>query len=130
MPSDASIDHGLRRYVVLHHTGIDEPHFDLLFDTADDSPLIAFRVQHWPPIDQPATKLRDHRRLYLTYEGPIPGARGHVTRVADGRIKVIETAAGWLLQHPDGRLFAALELRGGLDSDQWWMTTPTEEIGA
>jgi hypothetical protein len=112
-------------YVVLHHSGIDEPHFDLLFETAPGSPLVAFRLAHWPPINQPALKLRDHRRLYLTYEGDIPGARGHVTRVAEGPIHLRPTPTGWLLRHPDGPLLARLEpLDTNRSSDQWHLDIP------
>ena len=31
-------------------------------------------------------RLKDHRRIYLEYEGPISGDRGFVTRVAAGEI--------------------------------------------
>lgn len=73
------------RYVVLHHQGIDQPHYDLMFETSTDSELMTWRSPCWP-IDRPTplVRLADHRRHYLDYEGPISGNRGYVTRVACG----------------------------------------------
>lgn len=73
------------RYAVLHHTGIDEPHFDLLFELQKGALLACWRSACWP-ITQATTlqRLADHRREYLDYEGPISGNRGEVRRVAGG----------------------------------------------
>jgi len=74
------------RYAVLRHEGVPDPHFDVLFERAPGSPLVAFRSPAWPV---PAggvelTALPDHRGAYLDYEGPVSGGRGHVRRVAGG----------------------------------------------
>jgi hypothetical protein len=115
----------MRRYVVLRHDGVPEPHFDFMFDTADDSPLVVFRLAQWPlEDDQPVIKLNDHRRLYLTYEGEIPGDRGRVDRIADGQLDVSETASGWLLQNADGTLYALFEPQREDSGDAWWVTLP------
>ena len=73
------------RFVILHHQGIDDPHFDIMLETAPGSPLATWRAPLWP-ITVPATlvQLSDHRREYLEYEGEISGGRGHVTRIATG----------------------------------------------
>jgi hypothetical protein len=73
------------RYVVLHHEGIPQPHFDLLFETAGKPELMSVRCSEWPvgPTTQ-FQRLPPHRRLYLDYEGPISGSRGHVRRIASG----------------------------------------------
>jgi hypothetical protein len=73
------------RYVILHHTGIDEPHYDVMVEAEPDGPLTTWRSERWP-IDRPTslTRLGDHRRDYLTYEGEVSGGRGRVTRVAGG----------------------------------------------
>jgi hypothetical protein len=106
-------DFGLRRFAVLHHSGgADGPHYDFLFDTSDTSSLVTFRLPEWPLLPGSAhlaTKLRDHRRLYLTYEGSISGDRGHVSRVAEGEVRVVRSATGWTLRHLDGRPFLAFE---------------------
>jgi hypothetical protein len=79
-------------YVILHHTASpDAPdHFDLLLD-APDTPggkLLTWRIlphpHSWPRHPPAATRLPDHRRLYLTYEGPLSNNRGHVRRTATG----------------------------------------------
>jgi hypothetical protein len=74
------------RVVVLHHLGVDEPHFDLMVEPAPGKPLLTWRCLQWPPTGQmPLTRLRDHRNQYLTYEGPVAGDRGQVTRIYEGR---------------------------------------------
>jgi hypothetical protein len=77
------------RYVILHHQNVDEPHFDLMFETGPGSMLATWRSETWP-IDTAGevTRLRDHRRLYLDYEGPISDQRGEVQRVTDGNCEV------------------------------------------
>jgi hypothetical protein len=78
--SDAAL-----RYVVLRHEGVPDPHFDLMFETSPGSPLATWRSPAWPIAeDMPLTPLADHRRDYLTYEGPVSGGRGSVRRVAEG----------------------------------------------
>jgi hypothetical protein len=73
------------RYVILHHTGIPQPHYDLMLETSPGSPLATFRLPIWP-LTKPAgvTPLGDHRREYLEYEGPLSNDRGRVRRVAGG----------------------------------------------
>jgi hypothetical protein len=78
-------DNAQLRYVVLHHQGVADPHFDLMFEWRNDGPLTTLRYSHWPPIDPDRfERLPDHRRQYLDYEGPISGGRGFVRRVAFG----------------------------------------------
>src|SRR5690348_14642129 len=81
------------RYVVLRHEGIGDPHFDLMFETSPGSALLTWRSPEWPP--RPGlmlTKLGDHRRAYLDYEGPVSNNRGHVRRVAAGTLRILVTA--------------------------------------
>ncbi len=73
------------RYVVLHHIGIPRPHFDLMFERAEGSVLNTFRLPAWPLTGAVTVeRLADHRRDYLTHEGPLSGDRGTVKRVAGG----------------------------------------------
>src|SRR5687768_10877900 len=74
------------RYVVLHHTGYGEDHYDLMFETAPGSMLATWRSPCWPlqEIHTPLELLPDHRRDYLDYEGPVSGGRGSVRRVQAG----------------------------------------------
>jgi hypothetical protein len=85
--------------VLLHHHLLDgSDHFDWLLqrDPDPDSRLIAFRVSHRFDASTggfDAERIPDHRPLYLTYEGPISGDRGRVTRVAEGTCRIISMAA-------------------------------------
>jgi hypothetical protein len=108
------------RYAILHHGGIDPPHVDLLFETLPGSMLAAFRCPAWPiESAAPLTRLRDHRRLYLTYEGEIPGQRGNVTRLAAGDCALdIGEGDVWTLCLLNGAAPATLILRK-LSGDQW-----------
>jgi hypothetical protein len=73
------------RYVVLHHTGIENPHFDLMVEMQPGLELATWRVAHWPPKpDDGFIALPDHRRDYLEYEGPVSNDRGEVKRIAGG----------------------------------------------
>ena len=73
------------RYVILRHDGVPEPHFDLMFETAEGSALATWRSPSWPPTgEQQVEKLPDHRRDYLDYEGPVSNDRGRVARVESG----------------------------------------------
>jgi hypothetical protein len=88
------------RFVVLHHTGALEPHFDLLMEMEGEEKLWAWRVfrapGEWEGGNLGAVRIRDHRKVYMTYEGAISGGRGEVKRVAEGRGTVVELGAEWL----------------------------------
>ncbi len=90
------------RFVVLHHSAVDPPHYDLMLETEPGSDLATWRFEHWP-IDQPAAivRLRNHRRLYLDYEGPIAGDRGAVSQLASGRCTIAV--------QPDGALHVTFD---------------------
>jgi hypothetical protein len=83
------------QYVILRHEGIDSPHFDLMFEKSQGGLLATWRSDVWP-IEQPTPVLRlaDHRRDYLTYEGPLTGNRGSVRRVEAGAIEREYCSAG------------------------------------
>jgi hypothetical protein len=79
------------RYIVLEHSQIDSPHFDLMLELAPESELATWRLPHWPPeANDVFTPLPPHRRHYLEYQGPISGDRGLVRRVASGTHHVLE----------------------------------------
>ena len=88
------------RFAVLRHEGIDSPHFDLLIETGPDRPLATWRCDAWPiAATTTLTRLPDHRRIYLDYEGPVSGGRGTVRRVAGGQCMLrIESNERWIVQ--------------------------------
>jgi hypothetical protein len=70
------------KYVVLRHEGVDDPHFDLMFETKPGSDLATWRTREWPITSTTEfIPLRPHRRAYLQYEGLISGDRGTVYRL-------------------------------------------------
>ncbi|HZZ43376.1 MAG TPA: hypothetical protein VFE58_10605 [Tepidisphaeraceae bacterium] len=78
-----------QQYAVLHHTDIEEPHYDLLIEVDSTSDLWTWRCPNWPlnSGDQ-ITRIKNHRRFYLTYDGPIPGNRGQVQKIDWGACTV------------------------------------------
>ncbi len=94
MPSSSS------KTVLLLHTLPDgSSHFDWLIDwpgaDVGDGLLLTFRVAEFLPTlplaaQLSATRLPDHRRLYLSYEGLISQNRGTVQRVAQGLSQVTQ----------------------------------------
>lgn len=82
-PVPASGDRLQRQFVILHH---DHPfvHWDFLIEDGDM--LAAWRLLEYPECGKciPAEPLSAHRRHYLTWEGPVGGDRGSVTRVFSG----------------------------------------------
>lgn len=112
-----------RRYVVLHHAGVEAPHYDFMFEPAGGAALVTFRLQEWPPTrGQEVRRLKDHRRLYLTYEGTIPGDRGYVVRVDDGAVGVRPAGGGWALSRADSRVpWLTVEPLPEEAPDVWWL---------
>ena len=85
------------RFVVLHHGGVDVPHFDLMIETAPSSPLATWQSPKWPVEGGDYfTKAADHRQAYLTYEGPVSDNRGSVRRIAEGTCRSVHLGEGLL----------------------------------
>jgi hypothetical protein len=108
------------RYAVLHHVGGAEPsHFDLLVETEPGAALATWRCPQWPiDAEIEVERLRDHRRVYLDYEGPVTGGNGFVTRVAGGEATVARQGPSLQLT-----LDAATQLRlHPIDEHRWTVT--------
>jgi hypothetical protein len=82
------------RFVVLEHQR-DGIHWDLMLEA--DAGLKTWSIDR--PIvsgqELRARMLPDHRKIYLTFEGPIAGGRGDVRRIAEGTYQTIE----WTDEH-------------------------------
>jgi hypothetical protein len=88
------------RYAVLRHEGVDQPHFDLLFETSPGSMLQTWRLPAWPLVQvEEATRIRDHRPAFLAYQGQLTGDRGHVMRVDEGTCTLDAAAQRRLVVH-------------------------------
>jgi hypothetical protein len=88
------------RYVVLHHTGWGEPHFDLMIEPHPSAErLLTWRTAGWPLAEGAAlTALPPHRHAYLEFEGRLSGGRGQVRRVDGGHCRVVRVAEGVVVQ--------------------------------
>ena len=92
------------RYVIHHHTGSGDAHFDLMFETTPGSALATWRSSEWPVTSKSIlTPIADHRREYLDYEGPISGNRGRVRRIARGFHRVLHDGPDALVVEIDDR---------------------------
>lgn len=99
------------RFVILTH---DHPHlhWDLMLEEAHD--LRTWRLLAEPdsagPI--PAEALPPHRKHYLTYEGPVSGNRGTVTRWDSGSYELLQADEQHVRVRLDGsRLNTEISIR-------------------
>lgn len=99
------------RFAILHHRTKTGEHWDLLLEPAPGEKLWTWQLHHNPlmagnePIE--ATRIGDHRPIYLTYEGPISGDRGEVTQVDAGKVEWLQRGEGVILVQ-----LAGLRLKG------------------
>jgi hypothetical protein len=116
-----------RKYVVLHHAGVEETHYDFMFEPAEGAALVTFRLGEWPPSGgQEVRRLKDHRRLYLTFEGTIPGDRGYVLRVDEGMLRPGKDGVRWILRRNNGEPWLTLESLEGGEEGTWWLAPSAE----
>ena len=78
------------RFVILRHRGHGNLHYDLMLEGG--AKLISWSCSQ-NPLTHPAAECRriaDHRKAYLTYEGPVSQNRGTVERIESGQYAAIE----------------------------------------
>jgi len=113
------------RYVVLHHTDYGDAHFDLMIEPAPDSEkLLTWRAAHWPAAaGDTLSRIADHRRDYLNYEGPVSNNRGRVERVAAGKCEfsLAQSLATVRILDPSVMLLVLRKLENDL-----WQVVETE----
>ena len=114
------------QYVILKHTGIREPHFDLMFETMSGSQLATWRSPCWPIISRTAiTRIGDHRRDYLNIEGELGGDRGNVQRISRGYFNPVHISDGlWRITIRD--LVATVELEMTRNAGDQWHVQPLQ----
>lgn len=82
------------RFVILHHRTEGGEHWDLMLERGES--LLTWQLQREPlgpeSLPIPARRIGEHRKAYLTYEGPVSGNRGHVRRVDHGTMELLEAA--------------------------------------
>ena len=85
------------RFVILRHEpgpASERPlHWDLMLETSGG--LRTWALAEEPQVKRPiaATELPLHRPVYLTYEGPVSGARGMVTRWDQGMYRMLTSGS-------------------------------------
>ncbi|MCB9846575.1 MAG: hypothetical protein H6811_11400 [Phycisphaeraceae bacterium] len=90
-----------------HTTAEDGVHFDWLLerDSEEERRLISFRVSERIDLTAGARwraqRIRDHRAVFLAFEGQLSGGRGHVRRVAAGACEIVEETADRLRARVD-----------------------------
>jgi hypothetical protein len=116
------------RFVILHHQVAGGEHWDLMLERGEI--LLTWQLPREPversSLPMPAKRIFDHRKAYLTCEGPVSGDRGSVARVDAGTVEIKEAApdrylvlldgerlAGWFALTVEGNawVFAAVERR-------------------
>ena len=115
------------RFAILTH---DHPflHWDLLLEEGDS--LRTWRLHEAPsvPAEIAAEALPPHRPLYLDYEGPVSGNRGHVTQWDRGIYTRLAESDERLTVSLDGsRLQARLELVTTESGVRAYFTPPTDK---
>ena len=125
------------RTVVLWHTRPDgSAHADWMLETDKGTDpkvrsLITFRLAQdlraiQPEAIQRVIRIQDHRRAYLTHEGPISGGRGAVLRLSSGQATIlssnerVEMTIAWAGPGPTAPQRVLLEPQ---DGDSWLLTT-------
>jgi len=79
-----------KRFVILHHRLDQGEHWDLMLERGEV--LWTWQLLLEPvnaaSLPIPARRIADHRKDYLTYEGPVSGDRGTVRRVDSGTYQI------------------------------------------
>lgn len=102
-------------FALLEHAAPDGLHWDLLIELPGRDGLATWRLDRNPlaaagPIA--ATRIADHRRAYLEYEGEISGNRGVVRRLDRGDCTILDCGVDRLRAR-----FAGDALRGEFEID-------------
>jgi DNA polymerase Ligase (LigD) len=111
------------RYVILfHQTPAGYPrgdHWDFMLEVAGTLRTWALENEPGPQREIAAELLADHRIEYLTYEGPISGGRGLVTRWDGGTYEPLEpSATQWRIVLAGDKLRCEVCLEAG-DAQRW-----------
>jgi hypothetical protein len=113
-------------FALLHHRQPAGDHWDLMLERGDalatwqiwDDPQRLTEVRHPGPLR--ARRIGDHRRAYLTYEGPLSRNRGEVHRVDAGSYRLIdERPEKWQFLLEGQILRGVFVLLAVPDSEDW-----------
>jgi len=121
-----------KSFVIHLHTGHGRKHYDLMLSHAEALAtwqLPASPAELAPGEDLPAARLADHRRAYLTYEGPVRGGRGAVRRIDEGTYELLHgDEAAWEVVLAGRICRGRFALRRDADRpDRWTLTRLPED---
>jgi hypothetical protein len=109
------------RFAVLQHDSPRGLHWDFLLETGPT--LSTWELAQAPDTAGPiaARPLPDHRLVYLEYEGPISGDRGHVRQWDQGTFQMQRDTEAELVVDLAGRKLAgrARLVRLSKETDEW-----------
>jgi hypothetical protein len=115
-----------RSFVILLHTGHGPDHYDLMLESG--RALATWQLPS-DPADLaagqglPAKRLPDHRRAYLTHEGPVSRQRGHVRRVEEGTyLRAAATGPQWDVELSGARCRGRFVLAPAGAGEVWTLT--------
>jgi len=117
-------------FVIILHTGCGPEHYDLMLEMLEAGEALAtWRLERncldlRPGEALAARKLPDHRRAYLSHQGPVSGGRGRVTRVHAGTYETLDHRPDRLVVRLDSPGASAMfELaRTAEPGDDWRIT--------
>ncbi len=118
----------MNNFVIQHHTLATSEHWDLMLEQTNGLATwqIPLPLEKWADQTTDCRKLPDHRKTYLTYEGPVSKNRGQVNIVYRGIYKlIISTASVWKLQLIGDILRLSINLEQNMeepDSCVWTLT--------
>ncbi len=89
------------QFAIHHHAGFGAEHWDLMLEVGEV--LRTFQLASDPTggVGEtiPAERIADHRKDYLTYEGPVSRGRGRVAIVAGGTYETLaESPDAWTIR--------------------------------
>ena len=109
------------RFVILHHQIHDSEHWDLMLEHGDS--LLTWQLPLLPDslsrVQVSCRRLADHRKEYLTYEGPVSKNRGTVTRVDSGPMIILELTDRTCRFELQGLHFSGSLMLEHLAEDNW-----------
>jgi hypothetical protein len=118
------------RYAILHHQDRAGEHWDFLIEQPAALATWKFPGDPTAPGALPAEgrRIADHRKVYLDYEGPVRGDRGHVRRVDGGACDILDAGEnGWRVVLRGGRLRGFFTLRPcGAGGYRWRLDADVE----
>jgi len=117
-------------FVIQFHAGFGPDHYDLMIEAGET--LATWRFADPPggaagPL--PCERIADHRRAYLTYEGPVSGGRGTVRIVDRGTCDVTAcTEDRWVVRFRGQALAGAFELLRDDEAESRWQLRPLRDF--